>query len=232
MSKEHLAKLWIWLAVACVLFLATSIVSLQGGTEFVGRLLGEKGGTPVTNPAGIGYFGAIVGGGLFLLASVPFLLHVRRHGERWHSRIPVVWLEGLNTAAWEGKAFQICVMLLLVCVPAAGIARCMQVAELGDICEQNTANVYKGKETNLFAAPSSKQSNQMRLRKAGSGNDPCTTGVELFPRTWTPIFFYVVPSMGLAIMALALILLLVPRNLRTAGPTAGGATPATMKDVT
>jgi hypothetical protein len=71
-----------WLAVACVLFVAASIVSLQGGTEFVGRLLGEKGGTSVTNPAGIGYFGAIMGGGLFLLASIPFLLHVRRHGER------------------------------------------------------------------------------------------------------------------------------------------------------
>lgn len=196
LSKEHLTKLWSWLALACVLFVAASIVSLQGGTEFVSRLRGEKTAVPVTNPAGIGYFGAIVGGGLLLIASVPFLLYVRRHGEQWHSRIPVVWLEGLETAAWEGKAFQICVLLLLVCAPAIGIIRCMQVAELGDICEQDTTNVYKGEETNLFAAPWAKQGNQIRLRKAGSGNASCTEGVELFPRTWTPIFFYVVPSLG------------------------------------
>jgi hypothetical protein len=231
-NKEHLAKVWSWLAVVSVLFVATSIVSLQGGTEFVGRLLGDKGGTPVTNPAGIGYFGAIVGGGVFLLASVPFLVHVRRHGERWHARVPVVWLEGLDTAAWEGKAFQICVLLLLVCAPAVGILRCMQVAELGDICEQDTPNIYSGKETNLFAAPSAKQGNQMRLRRAGSGNAPCTAGVELFPRSWTPIFFYVIPSTGLGIMALAVILLVVPRNSRTSDPAKGGSTPADMKDVT
>jgi hypothetical protein len=96
-------------------------VSLQGGTEFVGRLFGEKGGTPITNPAGIGYFGAIVGGGLFFVASIPFLLHVRRHGERWHSRVPVVWLEGLDTAAWQAKAFQLCILLLLVFAPAVGV---------------------------------------------------------------------------------------------------------------
>ena len=230
MSKEHLTKLWGWLAVACVIFVAASIVSLQGGTEFVGRLLGEKGGTPIANPAGIGYFGAIVGGGLFLIASIPFLLHVRRHGERWHSRIPVVWLEGLDTAAWEGKAFQLCVLLLLVCAPAVGIVRCMEVAEVGDICEQDTTNFYKGEETNLFAAPAAKQGKRMRLRKAGSGNAACTEGVELFLRTWTPIFFYVVPSIGLVIMALAVLLLFAPSNPSTP-VTAGGAVSAA-EDVT
>ncbi|MHC2677001.1 hypothetical protein ACVI1J_009164 [Bradyrhizobium diazoefficiens] len=204
-------------------------MSLQGGTEFVGRVLGEKGGTPVTNPAGIAYFGAIVGGGLFLIASIPFLLHVHRHGDRWHSRIPVIWLEGLNTAAWEGKAFQLCVLLLLVCAPAIGIVRCMQVAELGDICEQDTGNVYKGEDTNLFAAPVAKQGKQIRLRRAGSGNAACTEGVELFPRTWSPMFFYVVPSLGLSIMALAIVLLFVPRNRQT--PLAGGAS-SPAKDVT
>jgi hypothetical protein len=165
-----------------VLFVAASIVSLQGGTEFVGRLISEKAGAPVTNPAGIGYFGAIVGGGLLLIASIPFLLHVHRHGDRWHSRIPVIWLEGLDTAVWEGKVFQLCVLLLLVCAPAIGIVHCMQVAELGDICEQDTGNVYKGEDTNLFAAPVAKQGNQMRLRKVGSGNAACTEGVALAGR--------------------------------------------------
>jgi hypothetical protein len=92
--------------------------------------------------------------------------------------------------------------------------------ELGDICEQDTAHVYKAKKrTSLWA---------LRRGKAGSGNDACTEGVELFPRTWTPIFFYVILSMGLAIMALAVLLLFVPGNLRTSDATArAAASPAT-----
>jgi hypothetical protein len=108
MNKAHLTQLWQWLSIACVLFLVTSVISLQGGSEFLGRLFGDKLSAGDNKPA-IGYFGAIIGGGLFLLASSVLLLHARRHGDQWHSRIPVVWLEGLNTSAWEAKCFQVCI---------------------------------------------------------------------------------------------------------------------------
>jgi hypothetical protein len=58
----------------------------------------------------------------------------------------------------------------------------------------------------------------MRLRKADSGQEPCKSGVQLFPRSWTPLFFYIVPLLGLAITAFGLVLLVVPRS-RRAGPT-------------
>jgi hypothetical protein len=68
--------------------------------------------------------------------------------------------------------------------------------EAGDICEKDTQDFYHGAQSNLFLAPVAKQVNEMRLRKAGAGKSSCTSGVELFPRSWTPLFFYVVPLAG------------------------------------
>jgi hypothetical protein len=215
------------LAVAAVLFLATSVISLQGGTEFVGRLFGEKGGTPVANPPGIGYFGVIIGGGLLFLASIPLLLHVSRHGNNWHSRIPLVWLEGLDTSAWEGKLFQICVVLVLVVAPIVGLVSCYRVAESGDICEQDKKNFYVGNETNLFWAPVSKEGQQMRLRKSGSAQADCTSGVEIFPRSWTPLFFYIIPLAALLLTGWAVALLFAPRNAGLPGATGAVGTDVT-----
>lgn len=212
MNEAHLTKLWSWFSVAAVLFLAATVVTLQGGTEFVGRLLGEKTGPPVENPAGVAYFGVIVGGGLLFLASFPLLLHVRRHGSAWHSKMPLVWLEGLDTAAWEGKLYQFCVLLVLVVAPIVGVVSCMRIAERGDICEQDKKHFYRGADTTLLWAPAAVEGQQMRLRKAGSGQEDCTKGVEIFPRSWTPLFFYVVPLLGLALTAWAVVLLCVPRG--------------------
>lgn len=203
MSKSHLTKLWQLLSIVCVLFLVTSVISLQGGAEFLGRLFGDKLAAGDNKPA-TGYFGAIIGGGLFLLSSSVFLLHARRHGEQWHSRIPVVLLEGLNTTAWEAKIYQAFIVLLFVGVPVAGTVRCMVEAESGDICEQDTANVYRGYETNLAWPPGSKQAKQMRLRRSDSGQEACKSGVELFPRSWTPLAFYVLPLVAGAIAALGI----------------------------
>lgn len=218
MNQGHLSKVWGWLAVASVLFLATTVISLQGGTEFVGRLFGEKADVPMNNAPGIAYFGVIVGGGLFFLASLPFTLHAFRPGSHWAARTPVVWLEGLDTNNWEAKVFQACVLLVLVVAPAVGIVKCCLEAETGDICEQDTSNFYRGDQTTLLWAPVPKLDKQMRLRKADSGQEPCKSGVQLFPRSWTPLFFYIVPLLGLAITAFGLVLLIVPRS-RAAGPT-------------
>src|SRR5882724_5065020 len=212
MSKEHLTQLWTWLSVVCVLFLVTTVISLQGGSEFLGRLFGEKGGAASDNNPAVGYFGAIVGGGLFLLASIAFLLHARRHCDQWHSRIPVLWLQGLNTRAWEAKLFQASVLLIFVAVPAVGIVRCIAEAESGEICEQDTKNFYKGSETNLLWAPVAKEGKQMRLRRAEAGESPCLSGVELFPRSLTPLFFYGLPFAGGAVATVAIVSLFSRRK--------------------
>jgi hypothetical protein len=166
MNQKHLTQVWQWMSVACVIFLLTSIVSIQGGSDFVGKLLGDKGGTLPDNKPAIGYFGAIVGSGLFLIASFALFLHAFRHGDRWHSRVPVVWLEGLDTSVWDGKLFQIIVLVLFLGLPAAGIIRCIGEAESGDICELDTNHFYKGSETTLLSPPRALEGHQMRLRRA------------------------------------------------------------------
>jgi hypothetical protein len=203
MNKTHLTQIWQWLSVVCVLFLVTSIISIQGGSDFLGRLFGDKGASVADNKPAIGYFGAIIGGGILFVASSALALHARRHGERSYARIPVVWLEGLNTYAWEAKLFQVCILLMFVALPAAGTIRCMYEAEKGDICEQDTNNFYKGSDTTLLWAPVAKSGNQMRLRKAGAGNDACSAGIEIFPRSLTPLTFYGFPLAAGGMIAFA-----------------------------
>jgi hypothetical protein len=67
-----------------------------------------------------------------------------------------------------------------------------------------------------------KQVNQMRLRKAGAGKSSCTSGVELFPRSFTPLFFYVVPLAGLLISALGIVFLFIPVS-RSGGGSSGSS---------
>jgi hypothetical protein len=209
MNQKHLTQVWQWMSVACVLFLLTSIVSIQGGSDFVGKLLGDKGGTLPDNKPAIGYFGAIVGSGLFLIASFALFLHARRHGDRWHNRIPVVWLEGLDTGVWDGKLFQIIVLVLLLGLPAAGIILCIGEAESGDICELDTNHFYEGSETTLLWPPRALEGHQMRLRREGAGTEPCKSGIEIFPSFGTPFLVYGLPflSFCMALAAFAMILL-------------------------
>jgi hypothetical protein len=208
MNEKHLTQVWQWMSVICVLFLVTSIVSIQGGSEFVGKLLGDKASSLPDNRPAIGYFGAIIGGGLFLIASLVLYLHAYRHGDRWHDRVPVVWLEGLNTNIWDGKAFQIIILILFLGLPVAGIILCIEEAETGDICELDTSHFYKGSETTLLWPPKAIDGHQMRLRRDGAGSEPCKSGIQIFPRFGTPLLIYGLPALSfcLAFAALGMIL--------------------------
>ena len=108
-------------------------------------------------------------------------------------------------------------MLIFVALPAVGIIRCISEAESGDICEQDTKNVYKGSETTLLWPPVAKDGKQMRLRKAGSGDAPCLSGVELFPRSLTPVAFYGLPIAAGAVGTAAVISLFWRRRPKSPG---------------
>lgn len=214
MNQKHLTQIWQWMSVTCILFLLTSLISIQGGSEFIGKLVGDKGGTLSDNKPAIGYFGVIVGSGLFLTASFALSLYARRHGNHWHDRVPVIWLEGLNTSAWHGKLFQLIVLILLLGLPAAGIFLCIAEAEKGDICELDTTHFYKGSETTLLSPPRSVEGHQMRLRRDGAGNAPCTSGIEIFPSFGTPFLIYGLPVLSgcMAIAALVTVVLRKSQN--------------------
>ena len=196
MSQKHLGQIWQWVSLTCLLFLLSSVISIQGGAEFLGNLVGGKDAGPDNDPA-VGYFGAIIGGALFFVASSALLLHTRRHGVRWHDRVPVLWLDGLDTARWEGKVFQALTVIALVLLPMAGIAKCISEAEKGDICEFAGVYVHKGEDTSLLAPPERVHGTQMRLRRGNSGGEPCKAGVEIFPFLGTPLLVYGLPVLGL-----------------------------------
>jgi len=88
MNQKHLTQIWQWMSVACVLFVLTSLVSIQGGSEFIGRVFGDKAALPADNKPAIGYFGAIIGGALFFVASCALALHVIRYGQRGTTEFP------------------------------------------------------------------------------------------------------------------------------------------------
>ncbi|MET4213883.1 hypothetical protein [Bradyrhizobium sp. LA2.1] len=223
MYQKHLTQVWQWMSVVCVLFLVTSVISIQGGSEFIGRLFGDKAGSLPDNKPAIGYFGAIIGGVLFLIASFVLYLHAYRHGTRWHSRVPTVWLEGLNTDVWDGKCFQIIVLTLFLGLPAAGIVLCTMEAERGDICEQDAAHFYKGSDTTLLLPPKAiDPRNQMRLRREGSGSEECKkTGIEILPTFWSPFLVYGLPSLSFC-MAFAAIGTILLGPFRKTAPASGG----------
>jgi hypothetical protein len=211
MNQKHLTQIWQWMSVACVLFVLTGLVSIQGGSEFIGRVFGDKAALPADNKPAIGYFGAIIGGALFFVASCALALHAIRHGRSWHDRVPVVWLEGLDTSAREGRVFQVVVLVLFLALPATGIALCIAEAEKGDICEQDTTHFYTGSQKSLLWPPRPIDGNQMRLRREGSGQEPCKTGIQILS-VWTPIFVYGVPAAGFLVALLALGAIFIPRR--------------------
>ncbi|MCJ2050041.1 hypothetical protein [Methylobacterium sp. J-070] len=215
MSKEHLTRIWQWASITGILFVLASVVSIQGGSSFLGKLVGDAASDAAANRPAIGFFAAVVGAGLLFVASFALVLHALRHGDRWHERVPVVWLEGLRTGTWDGSLYQAIVLLLFLALPAMGIGRSIEVAETGDICELNTAHFYKGSETTLLAPPQSASGNQMRLRREGAGQSPCTDGIELLPRFGTPALVYGLPLLGGGMALFALWAIFVRRSAST-----------------
>jgi hypothetical protein len=55
----------------------------------------------------------------------------------------------------------------------------------------------------------------MRLRKAGAGDEPCKTGIEIFPRFGTPFLVYGLPVIAglMGLTALATIFLTRPAGV-------------------
>jgi hypothetical protein len=99
------------------------------------------------------------------------------------------------------------ILVIFVALPVGGIIRCIAEAESGDICELDVKNFYKGSETMLLWPPVAKEGHQIRLRRAGAGEEPCSTGVELFPRSLTPLFFYGLPLIAGGMAAVAIVLI-------------------------
>jgi hypothetical protein len=195
MTKAHLTRLWATLSLAAFAYIVGSVIVIQGGVDIFGAKLfvaAEKDGKPA-----IGYFAAIVGGVLLSAALAIAILHARRHGTAWHERLPVIGLEGLDTASREGKLYQSFFLIVLVIIPLYGIGRSLEVANRGGLCEQAKAaeqpRWYKGNEWRLVFLP--ERTNQLRLMREGENSGPCSGhGVEI--NWYTPILVIGAPALA------------------------------------
>lgn len=209
MNKKHLATLWKWLCLGCFAYVIGSVITIQGGIDIFGSKFladAEKDGVAV-----VGYFAVIVGSCLMCLALIVAIVHAWRHGRSWHSRIPVVILDGLRTASIEGRIYQILVVLVLVILPLIGIGRSMIVANQGAICEQADEGAapvhYPGGQWRLIFMPAAE--NQLRLMSRDTKPGDCGGhGVQI---SWyTPLAFGLLPGVVVVLFLTWLCLLLRP----------------------
>ncbi|KSV76036.1 hypothetical protein N185_16440 [Sinorhizobium sp. GW3] len=209
MNKKHLAMLWKWLCLGCFVYVVGSVITIQGGIDIFGSKFladAEKDGVAV-----VGYFAVIVGSCLMFGALIVAILYAMRHGRAWHSRIPVVMLDGLRTASVEGRLYQIIVVLILVILPLVGIGRSMVVANQGAICEQTDPGEppvhYAGGQWRLIFLPSAE--NQLRLMSKDTEPGDCGgSGVEI--AWYTPLGFGLMPGLVVILLLIWLYLLLRP----------------------
>lgn len=220
MTKAHLTLLWGWIGLAATILLLASVMTVQGGVNIFDIVVPadrEKEGNAV-----VAYMAVAMGTPLFCLSLLLAILHARRHGTRWHSRIPVVMLDGLNTSSWEGKVFQILVAFILVVIPTIAITHCLRVANEGYICEQaaNTpppgrpVQVYPGENGTLFSLPA--HSEQLRLVRDKEAASICKSGYGLDWYTWWLVVAF--PVLAVALLAIWLAALLLPRSPRDTAP--------------
>jgi hypothetical protein len=202
MTKAHLTRLWTTLSLAAMVYIVGSVMVIQGGIDIFGAKLlvaAEKDGKPA-----IGYFAAIIGGVLLSAALAIAILYARRHGTAWHDRLPVIGLDGLNTASREGQVYQAFFLAVLVVVPLLGIGRSLEIANRGTLCEQaKTGEIprwHTSGEWRLVLLPSYK--NQLRLMREGDSGGCGGHGVEI--GWWTPILLVGAPALA---VVLALLLL-------------------------
>ena len=170
----------------------------------------------------LAYFAVIVGAGLSSLALAVAILYARRHGNAWHNRIPVVFVEKLDTEALESKIYQIAVVVILVLLPLYGVGKSIFVANEGLVCEQadksTPAVSYEpGKWMMIFLPP---HTSQIRLMQHDTPKSICRkSGVEI--GSYTPILFAGLPVVALILLAWWLVLLFGPAALARAPSCAG-----------
>ncbi len=117
----------------------------------------------------------------FLLALVSGVgwLHARRYGASWHDQIPTVWLEGVNTASWEGKVYQAIIFTIFVLVPLTAMLHLVDVLRDAQLCIQDTKTQLVVTKALLQGMPDA-GGKQIRVMWTVPDSG-CTGGIQVYP---------------------------------------------------
>lgn len=210
MSQTHLTKLFSAFGILLLVILLNSWLATQGANAILKLpLLHEE--RPATAFLALG-----LGSVLLTLTALVGSLHARRHGADWHSRIPCVWLEDLETATWEGSLYQAVIGILFVALPLLSFWHFAGVVWKSWLCELDTAATPLGvSQAWLHGIPAAVD--QIRLvdglrsikQPNGSFVPTCTGGIQVFPGWEFVLLMVMVAASAVSSLAFAYAVLLV-----------------------
>lgn len=129
---------------------------------------------------------------LILLCQIGFAYKSTVSGRHWHERLPIVWLEGLQTGSRSGKIYQAFFILLFLVIPAAALIHFMDKVRSLDVFKDDELL----SQIHFFdwISPATIDGHQFALGN-GIGADPAK--VTFIPNV-EPIFFSVLVIVALA----------------------------------
>jgi hypothetical protein len=115
MTLAQVSKVWTAVGLFLLYYVLNTWIVTQGGQEIFGAKLIVTGRIPAA------MFGIPVGSLLLLLTSLIGLHYAHRTGPEWHTRIPIVGFETIDTGSREGKFYQATMLGLLSLLPLAAL---------------------------------------------------------------------------------------------------------------
>jgi hypothetical protein len=178
MNRKHLSQLFTAFGLTALIISVNTWIAGQGGAAILSIPL-----LSAERPAQALY-GLLLVGALSALTTLTGLIHAHRYGVRWHERIPVVWLARLNTNHWDGKLYQLVIVIMLVFVPLASLYKFYDTLSSTHLCLLDTSDDSLFSENWKTGFPG--RSEQVRLvtelkQKPGTAERECAGGVEVFP---------------------------------------------------
>jgi hypothetical protein len=131
MSQAHLTKLFAVFGLILLIVVVNSWLATQGAKAILKiPLLHEE-------RRATAFLALAIGSVMLIITALAGLLHAKRYGERWHARVPSVWLEGLSTQSTEGQLYQAAILLLFIGLPLASFFHFIGIVWEGHLCVLN-----------------------------------------------------------------------------------------------
>jgi hypothetical protein len=133
MTRAHLSKLFAAAGIILFGLTANAWLASQGGNALLNIPLLHE------DRAANAFLTLFVAGLLLIGTSSIGFLYAQRADGAWHARVSPVWLKGLNTASWEGRAYQIVILVLFVGIPIAAMIHLVDILREAQLCVLGTS---------------------------------------------------------------------------------------------
>ncbi|WP_195820667.1 hypothetical protein [Roseobacter sp. MH60115] len=128
MTQQHLQKLWTLFGTILVFYSVNTWLSSQGANAILNvKILDER---PVIGALIAIPICSVL---LFILARVGLQFAKGSHSRKWQNRMPLVWLEGLDTDSKAGKSYQAFFLLIFILIPIVSLMHFLRKVMSADV---------------------------------------------------------------------------------------------------